>query len=441
VVQAIEEDGKVQLWLGGLPAGVLENYGASVLTIGDGTGGEGTGEAATGLLQVRSRDGLIVKARTTDAEVQVGQLVQERVRLLPHSIGLTVAIDTTLERIERVDATSAFSAIPRVSSVIAGEQPADFLFGKTQPEQMLTASLAAELLAEDSETTAFTALPDSVQGSAQNAAAQNLKLKTQNSPQTGYGLFYPGRDAISSTLISTDEAVKTAINRLTPQLRTLLATKLLRLTENASSSRLGVRATLTTVSPQEQIVLQQETARWRNSTQGGAPPKSRVAGLLMGNDGMTIANGGRVQYRLLNYGDRPVYFMLLGLDTGGNAIAFYPGDDSAETLIPPGDTLLLPQTTATSDWVMQAAGLAETHVIFSRSPLTQAYQILEASEHSKADAHRIALLQNSLEVAQAILQDLHQASTDTIPKIDLPAETYAIDVNAWATLSFIYQVV
>jgi Caspase domain len=419
VVRAIAEDGKAQIWLGGLPAGVLENYGASVLTVGSST------ESEAGLLQVRSREGLVVKARAANpAELQVGQLVQERVRLLPHNIGLTVAIDTTLERIERVDATSAFSAIPRVFSVIAGEQPADFLFGKTQPEPTLTASLAADLFpGEGSET------------------AQTLKLKTQNSPQTGYGLFYPGRDAISSTLISTDEAVKTAINRLTPQLRTLLATKLLRLTENASSSRLGVRATLTTVAPQERIVLQQETGRWRNSAQGTTPPASRVAGLLMDDDGMTIANGSRVQCRLLNYSDRPVYFMLLGLDMGGNAIAFYPGDDPAETTIPPGDTILLPQTTASSDWIMQATGLAETHVIFSRSPLTQAYQLIEASEHSQADAHRIALLRNPLDVAQAILQDLHQASLDLIPKIDAPAEAYAIDVNAWATLSFIYQVV
>jgi Domain of unknown function (DUF4384) len=95
---------------------------------------------------------------------------------------------------------------------------------------------------------------------------------------------------------------------------------------------------------------------------------------------MTIANGSRVQYRLLNYSDRPVYFMLLGLDTGGNAIAFYPGEDPEEPRILPGDTLLLPQTTETSDWVMQAAGLAETHVIFSRSPLTQAYQALAAAK-------------------------------------------------------------
>jgi hypothetical protein len=67
--------------------------------------------------------------------IQVGQLVQEAIRVLPRNLGLTVALDVHLERIERVDATSAFANIPSVSSVVvAGEQPADYLFGKVQEE-------------------------------------------------------------------------------------------------------------------------------------------------------------------------------------------------------------------------------------------------------------------------------------------------------------------
>ncbi|MBD3881538.1 caspase family protein [Phormidium tenue FACHB-886] len=432
-VRAIEEDGKVQLWLGGLPAPVLENYGASVLTVGE-----------TGMLQVRSREGLTAKARATpDTILQVGQFVRERVRLLPRNVGLTVAIDTSLERIERVDATSAFSAIPRVSSVIAGEQPADFLFGKTQDHQTLTASLEPELYTPVNEANSLKAgaVAQNMASPAQSSTAPKAKLKTQTSPQTGYGLFYPGRDAIPNTLISIDEAVKTAVNRLTPQLRTLLAAKLLRLTENAGSSRLGVKATLATVSPQEQIVLQQETARWQNPADTAASRKSSVsklAGLLASSN--TVANGSEIQYRLLNYSDHPVYFILLGLDIGGNAIAFYPSEAADETMIAPGETLVLPQTIATSDWVIQRTGLAETHLIFSRSPLRQAYQTLETEGRSKTDARRVTLLQNPLEVVQAVLEDLHQASTAVVPKMEIAADTYALDVNAWATLSFVYQV-
>lgn len=125
-IAALDEEDKAQLWLAGLPATVVENYGASLLEV--------QAEGDSPLLQVRSREGLTFKTRLSAAEgaspLQVGQLVQERVRILPRNVGLTVAIDASLERIERVDATSAFSAIPKVSSVKAGEQPADFLFGK-----------------------------------------------------------------------------------------------------------------------------------------------------------------------------------------------------------------------------------------------------------------------------------------------------------------------
>ncbi|MGB3491423.1 MAG: caspase family protein, partial [Elainellaceae cyanobacterium] len=91
------------------------------------------------ILNVRSRDGLRFKAKiynrtSSTLKPQVGQYVQEYVRLLSKNIDLVVALDAQLERIERVDATSALSSIPRISSVIAGEQPADFLFGRAQLE-------------------------------------------------------------------------------------------------------------------------------------------------------------------------------------------------------------------------------------------------------------------------------------------------------------------
>ncbi|NJO67323.1 MAG: hypothetical protein HC832_08220 [Leptolyngbyaceae cyanobacterium RM1_405_57] len=73
------------------------------------------------LLQMRTREGLSVRAKIYAASsavpLQVGQLVQESVRVLPRNVGLTVALDSSLERIERVDATSAFATIPRVTAI------------------------------------------------------------------------------------------------------------------------------------------------------------------------------------------------------------------------------------------------------------------------------------------------------------------------------------
>lgn len=424
VIHAVDEEGKAQVWLAGLPAAVLENYGASVLAISsvgissqDSTQSPQNSTQSPALHQIRSRDGLMVKTRLiseTDRPL-VGQWVQEQVRVLPRNVGLTVAIDASLERIERVDATSAFSAIPRVSSVIAGEQPADFLFGKNQSAYPLTASL-------DPSTPLA---------------------------QSGYGLFYPSRDAILSTLIQDDEAVKTAINRVTPELKTLLATKWLRLTENQGSSKLGVQVTL------ERVALEPKLSPSQIKPQSRKPqalirlgtvrsiwtvPESDPA---VSDARLTLFVGSQIQYRLANYGDRPVYFVLLGLNAAGNAIAFYPGEADVleQTILAPGESVTVPPSEP--GWKMQTAGLAEIHIVFCSAPLTQTYQTL-ATTRPKTDTQRVVLLTNPLEVVQALLQDLHQASVPlvmTLPKVEAPADTYALNVNTWATLSFRHQVV
>ncbi len=186
VVTAIEEDGKtVHLWLAGLPPQVLLYYGVNSRFTLD----------TTEQLVLRSRTGLIAKAQISKIEganpLQVGQLVQEAVRVLPRNINLTIALDTGLERIERVDATSAFAAFPRMSIVVAGEKPADYVFGKLQE------------------------IP------------------------SRYDLFSLGGELIPNTTGEVGEAVKLTVQRLAPKLSTLLAAKLWRLTENQGSSRLA----------------------------------------------------------------------------------------------------------------------------------------------------------------------------------------------------------
>lgn len=438
VIRSIEEDGRVQLWLAGLPAIVLENAGASLFAVQSVSGFNevlSTGSSESALLQVRSRDGLVSKAKLLSSgaipagvqtgQLQAGQLVQEVLRLLPRNINLMVALDSSLERIERVDATSAFATIPQVSAVIAGEQPADFLFGKTQPAaSTLTASLSPQAsTAIDPAIPAANPLPD-------NPLSPNRR---------SYGLFSLSRDAIPNTLIRDDEAVKTAINRMTPQLRSLLATKLVRLLENRGSSRLGVRVTLETIAPQERVILQQETSRalWT------APPAAKA---LLTNGTVQLPISSRVQYRLLNYSNKPIYFIVLGLDTRGNAIVYSPAaisdpantKSSSETsLIPPGETRLIPPT-ASENVIQAPTGLSETHLIFSRAPFNQAYAVLDTKIRPEAGARQVTKLRNPLEVVQAVLQDLHQATGTWA--IDLPTDTYALDVDQWAGLSFTCEV-
>ncbi len=414
VVTGTEDDGKtVLLWLGGLPAQVLEYYGVnSRLTLV-------TKEGLNTQLVLRSRAGLTAKAQISSVDgttaPQVGQLVQEAVRVVPRNINLTVAFDTGLERIERVDATSAFATVPHVSNVVAGEQPADYVFGK---------------------------LP----------AAKNKDLAATNPTVVSlsrYGLFSLGSELIPNTVDEAGEAVKVAAQRVAPKLQTLLAAKLWRLTENAGSSRLGIKATLEiigTLTPR--ALIQRETLRTQSTeTSSKKAFNAELAEIP------TVSVGSKIQYRVENMSDRPVYLMLLGLNSSRTAIALVPWykstePDSSEAkavlkdmVISPGQTLTIPQTTPGFEWVVQEpTSLSETQLIFSTAPFTQSLSALEAAKHPKAEQQRIQPLITPLEVAQAVLQDLHNASAVSDMN-GTATDSYVLDVNNWASLSFVYQVV
>jgi hypothetical protein len=136
VLTAGNDNRPLSLWLGGLPATVLEHLqpGSQFVTIpnaGNGTALPQTAENSM-VLKVESRQRLRVNTKPIGGEGQhpeIGQPVYEKLRLLPRDINLVVALDAQLDRVERVDATSALASIPFVSSTIAGEQPADCLFG------------------------------------------------------------------------------------------------------------------------------------------------------------------------------------------------------------------------------------------------------------------------------------------------------------------------
>jgi len=421
VVTAVEEDGKTaQLWLGGLPPQVLENYGVNSrfsLVTRD----EGNGNSRSPVQMIlRSRAGLTANAQIATKEdiegqtppLQVGQLVQETVRLVGRHINLTIALDTALERIERVDATSAFSNIPHVSSTVAGEQPADYVFGKLQ--KFPTADLPAT-------------------GSLAVSASR-------------YGLFSLAQQLIPNTGGEPGEAVKLAVQRLAAKIPPLLAAKMWRLTANEGSSRLGVKAALEIVRGVPQTVTQRQTQRPVDEQRNPAP--TGVTGIP------TVPIGSRIQYRVQNTGTRPLYLMLLGLDSTKSAIALYPWYASTQfnnspgtpvltdIVVAPDATITIPQSIAGSEWVVNGPGLVcEIQLICSTSPFTQTLTALLANQHPIVAQQRIYPLTNSLEVAQALLQDLHNASDAKTEINGAAADAYVLDVNNWATLSFAYQVV
>lgn len=399
VITAVDADSKlVQGWLGGLPIAALEGYGPNALLR------VGAGEGAS-LLQVRSRDGLRIQASLLNPgkPVTAGQAIQEWQRLIPRNLGLTVALDGALERIERVDATSAF-ATSKVAIATTADQAADYLFGKIQPMRTLTASLVSEGVSD----------------------SEPIHPEINKS---GYGLFYPSRTVVAGTLAETDEAVKIAVNRITPQLRSLLATKLLRLTENVGSTQLMVRVALETAEAQNQVLLSKKPRLFPQTVRQPVPGELPI-----------LAVGKRIQYRLWNEDNHPIYFLFVGFN-GGRAIAYHPVSAIAaadlplqENVLLPGESLTLPDS---SGWpIPTVAGFSENFLIFSRAPWQQALTALNVNRSTQIPP-LLMDVNKPLEFVQAILQDLHQASSG---RNEVPTDAYALNINTWATFSFTYEV-
>ncbi len=411
-VTAVEEGGKtVQLWLGGLSPGVLESAGGSVFAV----------DAAEGArLLLRGRTGLSAKAQVLDKpdrtfdQLTVGLLVREEIRVLPRNIGLTVALDSGLERIERVDATSGFATVPQVSAV-GSDQPADYRFGRV-PETTLAKSVSA---------------------------APALS-------QTRYGLFSLGQIPIPDTQGDGGEAIKVAVQRLTPQLKAFLAAKLLRLTVNEGSSRLKVRAVLATLAPQARIVAQREPvaiAVKRSYPVGNRTyrlePLSTKTEKSANIDLLSVKIGSRIHYRLYNESDRPVYFTVFCSDSAGRLSVFGEGKDFAREMsraIAPGENLSVPAAGAVGLAVSGAIGLTETLIVFSDSPFDRTLAAIEAEMQPTRDTLPVAL-SNPLTVARAVLEDLHAASIPEVQKVGISTDDLALDVSVWATLSFVYRVI
>lgn len=400
-ITIVEEDGKtVQLWLGGVPAHVLEYIGANSRFA------VVSNSVSSPNLVLRVRSGLTAKAslRTdysteTPISLKVGQLIQEVVRVIPKNIHLNIGLDK-LERIERVDATSAFATLNHISSTVA-EQPTDYIFGK--------------LLDKPQET--------------------GVMLSSSR-----YGLFSLSGELIANTSGEVGEAVKVAAQRLAPKLQTLLAAKLWRITENEASSLLNVKVTLETVvashdGASSQPIMIRETLR-----------SQLLSTKVLSTELNKLSIGNRIQYKIENKSNQTLYLMLLGLDSSKNAFGLYswqnksedaPSNPSLQNItIEPGATTTVPQTNPGFEWIIQGlSDSIEVQFILSTAPFTQTLAALSVTKVARVEQQRIVPVSNPSEVAVALLQDLHDAYKD---KKDT-SDAYVWNVNNWASFSFVFQ--
>ena len=108
-------DRPLTLWLGGIPATVLQYLqpGSRFFTAPKGRNNRilPTSDSTTEL-RLESRNGLRAVAKVVGEPMELSsgrQPVYEKVRLIAQDIDLVVALDGQLERVERVDATNLYN--------------------------------------------------------------------------------------------------------------------------------------------------------------------------------------------------------------------------------------------------------------------------------------------------------------------------------------------
>lgn len=429
ITQHLDETTLAFNWVG-LPRAVLQSYGLNSILAAI---APDPVEKSPVLVQLRSQKGVSAIARilkpTPEAKAALapGQGLQEVIRVIPRKQGLILALDPGLERIERVDATSALSAIKAIAAIVSsGEGFADCL------------------LAAISDPPAPEPLPTST-GESSPPIIQKRR----------YGLFSEGGVRLPNTAGKRGEAIKSAVGRLEPQWNQLLAAKLWNLTQNENSTRLKVRATLEVGDSPPQPLISKASQRQSLARPDLAPDNPALA--LASSEPILpqLPGGSSMRFRLENNDTLPLYYVLLGLNSNHQAIAHLPLAPVSEQLaqderltpkaIAPGATVFIPASEAAPPWQgSQRPGFEQWLLVFTRQPCERLLAILNQAEQTdlKPPKATFEVLSHPQAIAQALLADLHQISQVDGTAYEIPADSdsYLLDVQAWASLNFVYQI-
>ncbi|MBF2097867.1 MAG: caspase family protein [Gloeomargaritaceae cyanobacterium C42_A2020_066] len=272
-------------------------------------------------LLVQRQQGLVATVQAADPTMLVpGRPVRETARLLPTQLPLVIALDSQLDRIERVDATSALAAVPQVTVARPADLGSDCVLGRCQ-------------------------LPH--EGST-------------------YGLFAPSGALLGTSSATGSESLKTTIRTLVPQMQLLLAHKLLHLMANGEAARLPFQTSLERVTARSTDPLVQ----WANG--------------LVRPAAVDVEAGQRLVFRITNLGSTPLYFMLLAWQAQDPLRVLALNPPLAVEPLAPGEMLLLPNPTSTWSWTAPPQpGLVETWLVACTQPLRQAWALVSglASGH------------------------------------------------------------
>jgi hypothetical protein len=405
IVNSSSDRHTADVYLAGLPIAVLSNYAAgAILNVVGAAKAPIVNESETDsvlksipsntqtTVQLKSRNGFngkieVLNDYSINPKLEKGQLLQEVMRAISRNVKLAIALDIGLSKIERVDATSAFSTMPNMFGVNANEQCADCLFG------------------------------------VQSAS---------------YGLFTVGHTPILGSFGSVGESVGVAIKRLQPFLESLFAAKLIRTTENQDATHLDVRVTLKAMIGVDERAV---TVASKSAARAALIPANAFSNIARTKP---INIGDRLECQIENFSDQPLYMRIFCLDPRSKILTpnFIATPYANDGIIPPSETLTIPYPKAPMNWAVSAPkGMVDVYIVISRSPLLQVAKILEASQRQASALNGLISIPNPLQVAQSLLDDLDRTGKPSdFGNAANINDTWMLDVQQWATFNFNYQV-
>jgi hypothetical protein len=103
--------------------------------------------------------------------------------------------------------------------------------------------------------------------------------------------------------------------------------------------------------------------------------------------------------------------------------------------------MLLPKGVTDSEWMIPAPAYeCEHQMMFSTAPFRETLGYLEKAKYPITDQRPFGALLKPLEIAQLLLQDLHNASAVTSETNITSTDSYVLDVKNWASFNFDFQV-
>ncbi len=387
IVTNLIDERTLEVNLVGLPLEILENYGINSCLSFIGASGEEIS------LQILSRQGLKAKAQllSPTASLEIGQILEEKLRVFPSKIGLIVGLDHNLTRIERVDATSTFASLPDVAAVVnIGEQTVDCLLSRVGSEE------------------------------------------TGN-----YQLLSANGSLIIGSLGAANEAIKSGIKRLQSQLETLLARKLWHLLINQESSGLAVIVTLESLD--QTYISTVQTQKILGSR-----------GINTAKNDLILPVGTEIRYQIENQEEQPLYAMILVLNSDRQPLLYCSRSENPDNFTnssPLAPFVVAAKTKATipndrqGHWkISQPKGIRENILILSRHPFPNTLTLLNATQSLKGEASPLLTLTNPLEIARAFWSDLKLDLGLKMDNSGSVIDEYAFDLGTWSGFRFIYQV-